>query len=508
MGEAKWMDLEAAQELFPDKADELEATSENSSELSSNPDRESKWFMMEGGKTLVRLVDCWYLHKGRWCWTMFTGSLILDSGESYLFDEKTKPICRYIIFSCNVDHDGDRYGFVRNMRSAQDEYNARRSRALFTANSRRLIMTTGSVSDIEKARAEWSRPDGVIVTNAKTAADGVKSDDQTFDFTGQLKLMENAIAELDNYGPNQALIGDISNQSGRAIQLLQQAGMAELGPYILGFRGWKIRVYRALFSTVQRYWTGEKWVRVTDNEGVAQFVRLNGQQLDPMTGQPVMVNLIGELDVDIIMDEGSDTINAQQDVYDTLTQIMPSIAPMLKPAEAAAAVGILVESSSLSATAKKTWRDATKQQPDPAQEMSKKILLEGEAAKVEETKSKVELNRAKAHSEGMPDAPGAPQQMEFELPPEVQMAKAMADIDKTRADTQHKQAQAYKAQTDAELAPQWAVHDAQMERAKFVQDAADTHRDRLQGAYDAHQDREADERKSRLLAHKRKGGEP
>jgi len=87
MGEAKWLDLEAAQDLFPDKSKELEAASDNSSELSSNPDREAKWFTHEGGKMLVRLVDCWYLHKGRWCWTMFTGSIIFDSGESYLFDE-------------------------------------------------------------------------------------------------------------------------------------------------------------------------------------------------------------------------------------------------------------------------------------------------------------------------------------------------------------------------------------------------------------------------------------
>jgi hypothetical protein len=506
MGEGKWLDLEAAQELFPDHAEEIKATTENSGELSTNPDRESKFFTHEGGKTLVRLVDCWYLHKGRWCWTIFTGSMILDSGESYLFSEKKdkygrpETICRYIMFSCNVDQDGDRYGFVRNMRSAQDEYNARRSRALFTANSRRLIMTQGSVSDIERARAEWARPDGVIVTNAQTAADGVKSDDQSFDFTGQLKLMENAIAELDNYGPNQALIGDISNQSGRAIQLLQQAGMAELGPYILGYKGWKIRVYRALFSAVQRYWTGEKWVRVTDNQGVAQFVQINGQQIDPMTGMPVMVNLIGELDVDIIMDEGQDTINAQQDVYETLQQIMPSIAPMLKPQEAAAAVGILIESSSLSATAKKTWRDATQAQPDPAQEQAKKITLEGEAAKVEETKSKVQLNYAKAQSEGMPQgqAPG-----KFELPPEYQMAKAAADIDKTNADAAHKRATAYKAQTDAELAPKWAVHDAAMDRANL---AVDTHMQGaqfLQGAHEAKEDR-----KSRMLAHKRNGGEP
>jgi hypothetical protein len=489
MGEAKWLDVEVAQEMFPDHADELAASAEDSTDLSTNPDRENKWFAFEGGKTLIRLVDVWYLHKGKWCWTMFTGSMVLDSGKSYLFDEKGKTICRYIMFSCNVDHDGDRYGFVRNMKSAQDEYNARRSRALFTANSRRLIMTQGSVSDIEKVRQEWSRPDGVVVTNARTPDEGVKSDDQTFDFAGQMKLMENAVQELDNYGPNQALVGDISNQSGRAIQLLQQAGMAELGPYILGYKGWKIRVYRALFSAVQRYWTGERWVRVTDNEGVAQFIQINGTELDPMTGMPVMVNAIGELDVDIIMDEGQDTINAQQDVYETLSQIMPSIAPMLKPAEASAAVSILVDSSSLSASAKKVWRDATKQQPDPMQEQAKQIALAGEAAKVDETKSKTMLNAAKAQSEGMPQGqpPG-----KFELPPEYQMAKAAADIDKTQADATHKRSTAYKAQVDAELAPKWAVHDAQMEKAQFVQDAHENERER---------------QNSRMLAHERKGGD-
>src|SRR6478609_3587934 len=500
MGEAKWLDLETAQELFPDHADDLAASVEDSSAYSTNPDRESKFFAFDGGKNLIRLVDIWYQHKGEWCWSMFTGSMIMDSGPSYLFDEKGKTICRYVMFSCNVDHDGDRYGFVRNMKSAQDEYNARRSRALFTANSRRLIMSQGSVADIERARAEWARPDGVVVTNARTPDEGIKADDQQFDFMGQMKLMENAIQELDNYGPNQALVGDMQNQSGRAIQLLQQAGMAELGPYILGYKGWKIRVYRALFNAIQRYWTAERWVRVTDSQGVAQFIQINGTQTDPMTGMPVMVNAIGELDVDIIMDEGQDTINAQQDVYETLSNIMPSIAPMLKPAEASAAVSILVDASSLSAPAKKAWRDATQQQPDPAQEMAKKITLEGEAAKVEETKSKVQLNYAKAQSEGMPQgqAPG-----KFELPPELQIAKAAADIDKTQADAQHKRATAYKAQTDAELAPQWAVHDAMMEKANFIQDAHDTRVDRAVDMHNAEQDR-----KSRMLAHERKGGKP
>ena len=242
MGVGKWMDIDAAIEMFPDKAEDIQSSTELGSDMTTNPDRENKWFSWSGSRRLVRLVDIWYRHKGEWCWAMFTGSIVLMEGKSFLFNEKNKTECKYIMFSGNVDHDGDRYGFVRNMKSAQDEYNSRRSRALFTANSRRLMIAEGAVQDIERARSEWARPDGVVLVGSKTVADGIKADDQSFDFAGQLKLMENAIAELENFGPNQSLVGDVQNQSGRAIQLLQQAGMAELGPYILGYRGWKVRV--------------------------------------------------------------------------------------------------------------------------------------------------------------------------------------------------------------------------------------------------------------------------
>jgi len=485
MGEAKWLDLEAAQELFPDKAEELEATSENSSELTSNPDRESKWFMMDGDKQLVRLVDCWYLHKGRWCWTMFTGSMILDSGESYLFDERLKPICRYIMFSCNVDHDGDRYGFVRNMRSAQDEYNARRSRALFTANSRRLIMTQGSVADIERVRAEWARPDGVVVTNARTPDEGIKADDQQFDFMGQMKLMEDARNELDNYGPNQALIGDISNQSGRAIQLLQQAGMAELGPYILGYRGWKIRVYRTLFLAAKRYWTGEKHIRVTDYEGAAQPVELNTPQLDqmgqpivdPMTGQPIMINAIGELDVDIILDEGADTINAQQDMYDTMTNVLPSIAPMLSPIEAKAAMNVLIQSSALPHHAKKAFSDATKQAaqmpPPPNPEMMKieakqkenQINLQFEAQKFQQ-------NMQFKTQEAAFDQQMQVQKHQDEMAVEVFKAKTAVDTERMKLgshiDTEREKARIHHDVERSKLDMQREAHDQKLTSEKNI----------------------------------------
>lgn len=480
MGMGKWVDVDTAEEMFPDKADQIKAIASDDSELSSEPDRENKWFSFDGSKQLIRLVDVWYKHKGKWCWSLFTGSLILAEGESYLFDEKNQTICKYVMFSCNVDHDGDRYGFVRNMKSAQDEYNARRSRALFTANSRRLILAQGAVQDVEKARQEWARPDGVVVTNTQDVTTGAKADDASFDFAGQLKLMENAIAELENYGPNQALIGDVQNQSGRAIQLLQQAGMAELGPYILGYRGWKIRVYRALFSAVQRYWTAERWIRVTDNDGLAQFIQINGQQVDPMTGQSTLVNAIGSLDVDIIMDEGADTINAQQDVYETLSQVLPTVGQMLTPQLAQAAVKVLIDTSALPYTAKKQFRDAQQaaMQPDPLKEKVAQLEIEGKQAENDETKSKVALNMAKAQEAMMPDAVAPMKPEKQELPMEVQVAQALADIEDTQAAAQQKRSQAFKTDVEANLAPAKAEHEAALAEANFEQGIKDREADR------------------------------
>lgn len=394
MGVGKWMTAEQAKELLPGKDDLIDGSIEDSTELTTNPDRDNKWVTSD--RKYIRLVDCWYRHQGKWCWAIFTGSQILMEGESYLMDEKNKTECKYIMYSGNVDHDGDRYGFVRNMKSQQDGINFKESKLHHILGSRRLILTQGSVDDVEKTRAEWARPDGIVVVNPGGEA---KADDQTFDFAGWSKLLQDAKEEIENFGPNPAVLGQgVEKQSGRAISLLQQAGIAELGPYIISYRGWKIRVYRAIFNALQHHWTGERWIRVTDDDSIAQFIQINGMGIDPMTGHPTVVNALGSLDVDITIDEGPDTINAQQDVYETLSNVLPTVGQMLLPQEARAAVGVLLEASALPASAKKKFRDASQQAaqqpppPNPEIEKAKAQL----AAKQAENAQQLEFEKQKA----------------------------------------------------------------------------------------------------------------
>ena len=423
MGQGKWVDLEDAQMLFPDKADQLEASLERGTDLTSNPNRERIWFDTNPDYKRVRMVDICYRHKGGWCYAIFTGSTILKEGKSPFYDQGNNTICKFIMFSSFIDHDGDRYGFVRNLRSSQDEINQRRSKGLHELNSRRIKAEDGAFNDIEIARREAVRPDGVVIYN--------KGFEMEFDdaarianVEGQLKFLEDAKNEIENFGPNPALIGQgLEYKSGRAINLLQQAGFAELGPFVIGVKNWKLRIYRAIWAAVQRYWTSERWIRVIDVEGLPQAVQLNGVGIDPRTGLPRMVNMVGQLDVNFTLDEGPDEINMMADAYDTLVALTAQGANI--PPQ------ILLELAPLQASTKRKLL-AILEKPDPMAQQAKMIALQGEGAKVAETQSKTTLNQAKAQELGQGGAHGiVERQMDMAMAQEehrLKMAETQAKI--------------------------------------------------------------------------------
>jgi len=337
----------------------------------NDQDKERNWINTTEKK--VRLIDHWYIRGGKWKWCLYIGNLMLMQGVSPFIDEKGKTFPRYRMFSANVDHDGDRYGFVRNLKSPQDEVNHRRSKALHLLNSRRVVSEKGAVDDIEVARREWAKPDGWVETNP-----GLKMEpDQTTiqDFKGQLEMLQEAKNEIENFGPNPALIGQgLEDSSGRAIQLLQQAGIAELGPYLSAFKNWKIRVYRDIANIVQRYWTSERWIRVTDDQNLAQFFQINKLDMDQF-GRPSIVNDIGSIDVDIIIDEGPDAVNMQGDAMMVLQTLGPQFAQ--------ANPEIALELSPLPQSVKKPMIDkitAKQNQPPP---VDPKVAAQGQIKQME-----------------------------------------------------------------------------------------------------------------------------
>jgi hypothetical protein len=430
MGVAKWLDLELVIEMFPDKEQEIRDSVESGADLTTNSDRDNKWFVSDGDAKRVRVIDHWYKMSGEWCYCIYTGSVKLAEGKSYFTDQKGKSCNKFIMFSANVDQDGDRYGFVRQFKSVQDEINQRRSKSLHILNSRRILAEDGAFDDIEKTRLEAIRPDGVVIHNKGFEAsfdDGIKMQETE----AQLKFLQEAKEELDSYGPTLSLVGDIgANLSGRAISLQQQAGIAQLGPFMVSYRAWKLRVYRAIWNAVKQHWKSERWIRVTDDENSLQLIGVNQIGTNPMTGMPTMVNQVSSLDVDIIMEEGPDTINMMADTWEALSalaqngaEIPPAILLELAPGIDASTRKRLIEQLS---------------KPDPMQEQAKQLELAQVQAKVQDTQAATGLKKAQTIDTLRGEQGG-------QQGPEEHPAVTMANVENTQADTILKRAQAMAA---------------------------------------------------------------
>jgi len=372
-GIMKWMDVEAASELFPGKRDDLEALFQGDSDLTTNPDREIKWLILSQRR--VRMIEHWYKHKGKWRWAFYCANVLLDQGVSPFADSRGNSESSFKMFSAAIDQDGDRYSFVRNFKGPQDALNQGKSKLLALANSRRITAEKGAVDDVEIARREAARHDGYIEVNPQK---NFKVDDTTPDVAIFSAFTDDAKKEMDGFanadlaamtGP-----GGITNISGKAIELLRQPGMAELAPFVLSHRSWKLDIYRSIWNAVQRHWTKERWIRVNSNDKLAQFIQLNGVDLDQY-GQPVIVNAVGALDVNIVLDMGPDITSMMEDMSDKLSKYPPGTFPPQ---------AIVEMDPNLSRSDKDRLLQMLSPKPpppDPVAEMAKRLNLEHLAGK-------------------------------------------------------------------------------------------------------------------------------
>jgi hypothetical protein len=443
MGVGRWMDVDSAIDLFPDYEEEIRDSVEDGSELSSEPDREFKWFQSYGENPRVRIVDGWYRHRGEWCYCIFTGDIKLMEEKSYLMDEKGDTQCKYEMFSCYIDQDGDRYGFIRNLKPLQQQINYRESKTIQLMHTRQIMAPQGAFDDVETARREAARPDGVIIYNPGIEKPDFNDASKQADIAAQFKYLENVKSDFESFGPNIAVTGEgLENSSGRAIQLLQQSGLADLGPFIQSYRDWKIRVYRKMWNAIQKHWTGERWIRVTDDDNLKQLVGINQTQVDPMTGMPVMVNAIGSLDVDIVLDEGPDTVNQMGDAYDTLTALAQKGAE-IPPA-------ILIELSPIQSSIKKKLLEIlnpSDPESQQKQQMMEQLQMQQAEADVRDKMASAQMKEAQA-IKALAEANAPPEQGDQENP-NLDQAEVMVKL----AEVEKKKAETAKLQMELQLEP-------------------------------------------------------
>jgi hypothetical protein len=406
-GIAKWMYADDVAAIYPEKAKDIEETV-NSGDAGvsafegwdDKPDKQGNRPWIDKKARRLMVVEMYYKESGVWNHTVFHGGGKLEEcAPSQYLDDKKQPTNPIETQSLYVARDLLRYGVVKDMIDIQDEINARRSKAIHEINTRQIqkVDPNAPPVNVDEARKEAARPDGVIPSGYNI----VPRNDVV---ANSIEMMQEAKAELERLAPNPAIIArGAQDASGRAQQVRQQAGLTEMARPMGRMLDWERRVQHQVWWRVRQFYDGPKWIRVTDDQGAADYVQINEPdgfevKMDPQTGQPVQVpkfkNHVAQMDVDIVLDDVPDTATLQQEQFQDLIELAKMYVgtPQMVP------FSVLLKLSSIPKKREvlKELEGIQAQQAQASQPVEQ-LKMAGEAAKVAETQSKTELNKAKAN---------------------------------------------------------------------------------------------------------------
>lgn len=349
LGVSAWMEPAAVKRMFPGNNSEIDGLMDPGAEAETFADRPGTF--VDSKRKRIRVNrHCYKDDKGIWSVVYFAGAVVLKKPvvSPLVSADTEEPECPIIAQSLYVDRENYRYGYVKRLLDPQDEINHRKSKAQWMlSNSRAWQRGDGVIPDPQDFLNQLASARGVATVNGTKGVDWDILDNGEL-AAGQAALLQEAKASIDNVGVNPALSGKQGPAlSGRALIAEQQGGLTELGLAFDTHRHFKLRCYRAIWSRIKQFWTEERWVRVTDEEGNAKFAGLNtpvtrgemivrelqaraerGQPVQPVdVNDPRMFEVVGmerevaRIDVDLIITDTPDAVNIQAEQFDQLVNM-------------------------------------------------------------------------------------------------------------------------------------------------------------------------------------------
>lgn len=236
-------------------------------------------------------------------------------------------------FGYREDNTGAPYGLIRTMISPQDEINARKSKMLWSLNSRRVIADADAVVNHEQTAKEVARPDAYIVLNPGRRPNSEFSVSPGGELASQqFQVMQEAKQEIaEASGVHKAMMGqDSSASSGLAINSLVEQGLNTLAEINDNYRFARRLVGEMLFELVKaKYAMGQHRVEIGEGKR-KRIVVLNQLAMDDATGRPVMQNQVASVRARIALDDIPSTPTYRMQQLNMLTEITKSLPPQLQ----------------------------------------------------------------------------------------------------------------------------------------------------------------------------------
>jgi len=281
------------------------------------------------------------------------------------------------------------YGIVRSFFDPQDWTNKMFSQILHIINSNAkggLLAEMDAFEDVRQAEDSWAQVDSITwaapgaVSNGKIMPKPPPPYPQGMD-----RLMQVAISMFPEVsGMNLELLGLADKvQPGVLEAQRKQAGMTLLAWAFDAMRFYRKQHGRILAEFIRRYISDGRLIRVAGP--------------DQQQYLPLMKDAMNT-EYDLIVDEAPASPNQKERVFAIFTQLLPILADQGVPF-----IPELLEYSPLPQPLVEKWKAAMKPKPEQQQKQQQVdgLNLAGMQAKVEETQSKAQLNKAKAVAEQM-----------------------------------------------------------------------------------------------------------
>ncbi len=373
----RWVDMDVAQAMFPKFADRLTTVAEQfalggfreEEDILGNP-------YLYGGSTMaastldwnsrkrVRLCECWYkqpeavqIIKGDdqpWHGSVYQGDPVqkeaVDAGLASTYDalrmqvrvmifaDSPRDIGRGIplvlqdeispywhnrfsltpVWGYRRKRDNTPYGLIRGMRDAQDDYNKRRSKALYLLSVNQVVADDGAVADWDEAMSEVQRPDGVV---------RLLGQNKRFEIRNQAVLAQSHVALMEQdarhiqeaAGITDENLGRQSNAiSGKAIEARQNQGYTATADLFDNLRLAIQLSGEKQLALIEQYYREEKEIRIAGDRSTS-YATIN----DFATGE----NIITRMRSDFVVDEQDFRSSVRQAMFESIMEFVPKLPP-------------------------------------------------------------------------------------------------------------------------------------------------------------------------------------
>jgi hypothetical protein len=319
--------------------------------------------------------------------------------------------------------DNAPYGVVRGIRDPQDDLNKRRSKALYLLNSKQVVADKGAVDDVDEAMDEIARPDGWI---EKNPGKELSIQPQAQLAAGHVQMLDQDARFIqESAGVTDENLGRQTNAiSGKAIESRQNQGYTTTSDLFDNLRlAIQITGERQL-SLIEQFYDQPKQLRISgERKSDINFVALNGEDgLNPIT----------KSQADFVVDEQDFRGTQRQAMFDSMLEM---VAKIPDPVTGLKLLAIAFEASDLPMKDEfmKVLRDVTGMQDPNAEEDPAAAQAKAEQAQQEQ-------------------AAQAQAQEQQNIAMELMQKKALADIALIEGKAKEAIAKGNKAELEALLA--------------------------------------------------------